>query len=206
MFNGLIREIARVKGFDGTNLDLLAAHKPRIGDSIAVNGACLTVTDVFSGGFRVQIARESKGILALENYARAVHIEPAMQLGERIDGHLLQGHVDCTGTILEIQEFADGREFFVEVDEKFMPFIAHKGFIAIDGVSLTINEVFKRSFRLTIIHHTFFNTLFASYTAKRRVNIETDLFARYAANILLRRDSFRDSLSWDAVEKIMSLY
>ena len=283
MFNGLIREIAQVASFSGDLLRLRARYRPALGDSVAVNGACLSVTRLFADGFAVQLSSETARIIAAQNLRGSVHIEPAMRLGERIDGHLIQGHVDAVGEIYKISKLASGVDFFIRAPLHIAPLLAPKGSVAIDGVSLTINEVLEgggthgRNFngqgldganfthkeprganfssvslrepnssgsnsvrdpnslgtnlksgvqscaiRLTIIPLTLKDTLFGSYKIGRRVNIETDLLARYVAAQLrfvggqpvrgmnTARDestaSGKEGLSWDAVDKILSLY
>ena len=283
MFNGLIREIAQVASFSGDLLRLRAKYRPALGDSVAVNGACLSVTRLFADGFTVQLSSETARVIAAQNLRGPVHIEPAMRLGEHIDGHLIQGHVDAVGEIYKISKLASGVDFFIRAPLHIAPLLAPKGSVAIDGVSLTINEVLEggdmhgRNFnsqgldggnfthkelrganfngaslrgqnfsgsnsvrnlnflganlkseaqscaiRLTIIPLTLKDTLFGSYEIGRRVNIETDLLARYVAAQLrfaggqpvrgtdtARDDSAegeKDGLSWDAVDKILSLY
>ena len=283
MFNGLIREIAQISSFSGDLLRLRARYRPALGDSVAVNGACLSVTRLFADGFAVQLSSETARVIAAQNLRGPVHIEPAMRLGERIDGHLIQGHVDAVGEIYKISKLASGVDFFIRAPLHIASLLAPKGSVAIDGVSLTINEVLEgggthgRNFnsqgldggnftrkelrgansngaslrgpnssgsnsvrdpssldanlksgaqscaiRLTIIPLTLKDTLFGSYKIGRRVNIETDLLARYVAAQLrfaggqivrgmdTARDestaSGKDGLSWDAVDKILSLY
>lgn len=283
MFNGLIREIAQVASFSGDLLRLRARYRPALGDSVAVNGACLSVTRLFADGFAVQLSSETARVIAAQNLRGSVHIEPAMRLGERIDGHLIQGHVDAVGEIYKISKLVSGVDFFIRAPLHIAPLLAPKGSVAIDGVSLTINEVLEgggthgRNFnsqglddgnftrkeprdanfsgvslrrlnfsgsnsvhdlnflganlksgaqscaiRLTIIPLTLKDTLFGSYKIGRRVNIETDLLARYVAARLgfaggqpvCGMDTARDEsaegekegLSWDAVDKILSLY
>ena len=271
MFNGLIREIAQVASFNGDLLRLRARYRPALGDSVAVNGACLSVTRLFADGFTVQLSSETARVIAAQNLHGSVHIEPAMRIGDRIDGHLIQGHVDAVGEIYKISKLASGVDFFIRAPLHIAPLLAPKGSVAIDGVSLTINEVLAGggnfihkdrkgshganfsgsslrgqnfssnsirdlnslganlkseaqscAIRLTIIPLTLKDTLFGSYKIGRRVNIETDLLARYVAAQLrfaggqpvrgmnTARDestaSGKDGLSWDAVDKILSLY
>jgi riboflavin synthase len=204
MFTGLIRETAKVKRLSGNILTLQSTYAPKIGDSIAVNGACLTVIEIAKDGFSVELSLESQKILAMENYKDKVHIEPAMQMGDRFEGHIVQGHVDTVGTIDAIRKNGKSYDVFIKVDAKYLSYIVPKGSITIDGVSLTVNEVFQDRFRLTIIPHTMQETLFATYKTGSRVNIETDMFARYVANILQQQKN--ETVSWDAVEKISALY
>ena len=202
MFTGLIREFAKVESFSNNILTLKAKYKPKIGDSIAVNGACLTVIKVLENSFSVELSPESTKILALENYKNLVHIEPAMQLKDRFEGHIVQGHIDCVGEITKIERLGNSTNFYIKLPKEFLKYIIPKGSVAIDGVSLTINEVFEDSFRLTIIPHTIKNTLFKEYKVGSKVNIETDLFARYLYNMFNKKDS----LTWEQVDKIMASY
>ncbi len=205
MFTGLIREIATVKSFVGSKLTLKAKYRPDIGDSIAINGACLTVTEVLPDGFSVELSPESQKVLAIENYKERVHIEPAMAMGDRFEGHIVQGHVDTVGEIEKITNNGNSYDVFVSVDKKFIPYIVPKGSITVDGVSLTVNEVFEKSFRLTIIPHTMKETLFGSYKKGTRVNIETDMFARYIEHILSAKQK-SNSPSWSEIDKISALF
>ena len=179
MFNGLIRELAKVDSFNNNILKLVSEYIPKIGDSIAVNGVCLTATKIYHNGFEVELSPETQSKIAIENYKNLVHIEPAMRLSDRVDGHLVQGHIDCLGEILEINKNKNSYDVIIKIPEQFMKFVINKGSIAVDGVSLTINDIFSDRFRLTIIPHTFENTLFKTYKIHQKVNIETDMFARY---------------------------
>ena len=204
MFTGLIRELATVKSFQNETLGLKANYKPKIGDSIAINGACLTATKVGDGFFEVELSKESRDLLAMENYTGTVHMEPAMQMGERIEGHMIQGHVDAVGVISKITKNENAWDFYLDVPKEAMRYMMPKGSIAVDGVSLTINEILKTGIRLTIINHTMKNTLFASYKVKQRVNIETDMFARYIYNMLHPENS--QGTSWSDIDRMQSLF
>ena len=202
MFTGLIRELAKVESFSNNILTLKANYKPKIGDSIAVNGACLTVIKIAGNSFSVELSPESTKILALENYKNYVHMEPAMQMGDRFEGHIVQGHVDCVGIIKKIDKSGNSTDFYISLPKEFIKYVITKGSITIDGVSLTVNEVFENSFRLTIIPHTIENTLFKTYKIGSKVNIETDMFARYVYN-MFKKDN---KLSWGDVDRIMASY
>jgi riboflavin synthase len=205
MFTGLIREIAEVKSFIGSKLTIKSKHKPKLGDSIAINGACLTVIEIFADGFSVELSPESQKLLAIENYKNKVHIEPAMMMGDRFEGHIVQGHIDTIGVVEKIVNNGNSFDVYIHVDKKFIPYIVPKGSITIDGVSLTVNEVFEESFRLTIIPHTMQETLFSTYKKGSRVNVETDMFARYIEHILSAKQK-QTNLSWQEVERVSSLY
>lgn len=204
MFTGLIREMAHVESFVGSTLTLKAKYQPKIGDSIAINGACLTVVAIKGNSFSVELSPESQAYLALENYKNQVHMEPAMMMGDRFEGHIVQGHVDCIGVIKSIQNNGNSTDYFIEVPHEQIKFMIPKGSVTIDGVSLTINDVLKNKnqFRLTIIPHTIQNTLFKTYKVSSRVNVETDMFARYIYNMF----NNKNNLSWDQVDSIMAQY
>ncbi len=202
MFTGLIREFAEVKSFKNNFLSLKSSYTPKIGDSIAVNGACLTVVEVKKGEFTVELSFETMDKIAIENLKGLVHIEPAMKLSDRVEGHIVQGHIDTIGIIEKIEKKDRAFDFYISLSKKYMKYVVEKGSIAVDGVSLTVNDVFESSFRLTIIPHTMQKTLFNSYFAGRRVNIETDMFARYIYHIFKKEKN----LSWDEIDKIMAIY
>ena len=202
MFTGLIREFATVISYQNSVLTLKATYKPNIGDSIAVNGVCLTVISVGNQTFSVELSNETRGLMAVENLKGRVHIEPAMKLSDRLEGHIVQGHVDCVGVIESIHKDQNATDFYITYPKDFAPYIAPKGSIAIDGVSLTVNEVTDARFRLTIIPHTFSQTLFGEYKVGTHVNIETDMFARYIYHMIHTKKSF----SWEDVDKMMARY
>ncbi|PSM52051.1 6,7-dimethyl-8-ribityllumazine synthase (riboflavin synthase, alpha subunit) [Campylobacter blaseri] len=202
MFNGLIKEFAEVKEFSGNVLKIKAKYKPNLGDSVSINGACLSVTKLFNDGFSVELSSESRSVLAIENYKDKVHIEPAMRIGDRIDGHLVQGHIDGIGVIYKIEKKESGSDFFIELPKKLMHLVANKGSICVDGVSLTISEILQNGIRISIIPLTLKDTLFGEYRVNRRVNIETDLLARYVARLI----ECKKELTWEKVELISSLY
>ena len=206
MFTGLIREIARVKNFTGEKLCISSKYKAKLGDSIAINGACLSVVEILSDGFCVELSRESQKVLATQNYKDEVHIEPAMMMGDRFEGHVVQGHVDAIGTIKEIKQNGNSYDVFIEISKEFIPFIVPKGSITIDGVSLTVNDVVDNSFRLTIIPITMRETLFKNYKKGTKVNIETDMFARYISHIISHQIKVKQSISWNDVDSISAQY
>ena len=198
--------MAKVVSFKNNYLTLNAKYNPKIGDSIAINGACLTVVRITSDTFTVELSPESQNILAMENFKDEVHMEPAMMMGDRFEGHIVQGHVDCLGTIKSIKSNGNSTDFFISLPSQFLKFVIPKGSVTIDGVSLTINEVLDDSFRLTIIPHTIENTLFKRYKVGTKVNLETDMFARYIYNMFKGSNKKENKMSWDDVDKIMANY
>ena len=202
MFTGLIREVAKVESFDNGKLKIKSKHKAKVGDSIAINGVCLTVTDTFDDGFYLNVASETRSIIDDSKFQGFVHLEPAMRLSDRVEGHIVQGHVDTIGEVIKINKLKNGVDYYIKVPKDKIKYIVPKGSIAIDGVSLTINEVYNDSFRLTIIPHTLENTLIKNYQVGTKVNIETDMFARYVEHILSRKDDNKNALSWSEIDAI----
>ena len=202
MFTGLIREIGYAVSSNGKEIKIKSSIKPKIGDSIAVNGICLTVTAIYSDGFSVEAADETRRIVPPEKLRGRVHLEPAMVMGDRFEGHIVQGHVDTIGSVIDIRAGENAVEFIISVEPEYIKYIIPKGSITIDGVSLTVNDVYEDSFRLTIIPHTVENTLFKYYKIGSRVNIETDLFARYIEHILTHRESHKRGLRWQEIDAI----
>ena len=206
MFTGLIREIGEVVATRGEKLQIKSSLNPKIGDSIAVNGVCLTVTDIFKDSFMVEVADETRSIIPEEKFRGLVHLEPAMQMGDRFEGHIVQGHIDTIGKISSISKGENGISYSIEIDSKKSAFTVPKGSVTIDGISLTINWNKEGSFGVTIIPHTHQNTLFKSYKIGTLLNIETDLFARYIEHILEFKSSQKKAHSWSELESISMGY
>ncbi|WP_121020371.1 riboflavin synthase [Helicobacter vulpis] len=206
MFSGVIHQIALIKAFSHNVLEILSPYCPKLGDSIAVNGACLTVIGLFKGGFALELSAHTQTQIALENYSphARVHIEPALKLNDRLDGHFVQGHVDGIGTIAAIKPDANQVCVQVQAPRHFLQLCIPKGSIALDGVSLTLSALDTQSFSLSIIPYTFENTLFSSYKKGRRVNLESDLLVRSVAHLLGKTP--RSALSWRDVDAIVMGY
>ncbi|KIM02606.1 MAG: riboflavin synthase subunit alpha [Sulfurovum sp. AS07-7] len=205
MFTGLIREIAKVKKYENNILSLIAKHKPHLGDSIAVNGVCLTVIKINNDGFDVELADETRSIIDEKRLQGDVHIEPAMSMSDRFEGHIVQGHIDCIGTVKSITKRENGVDYIIKVPKEHIKYIIPKGSITIDGVSLTVNSVENDAFRLTIIPHTIKETLIGSYTVGTQVNIETDMFARYIEHLLNFKND-KKSIGWGDIDSIAMSY
>jgi len=202
MFTGLIREFADVRHFDRNTVSLKANYTPRIGDSIAVNGVCLSVVSLDQEGFSVELSEETRQHIAVENLKGKVHIEPALSMGDKLDGHMVQGYIDWNGEIQRIDKNGDRVDVMISIPAAYMKFIIPKGSVAIDGVSLTVNDVLKEMFRLTIIPITWEKTLFGGYRVGQKVNVETDMFARYIYHM------FKDKnpLDWNSIDRILASY
>ncbi len=205
MFTGLIREIGKVKAYRNNILSIQSAHRAKLGDSIAVNGICLTVIKVNPDGFDLELADETRAVIDESKLKGKVHIEPAMQMSDRFEGHIVQGHVDCMGEVTEIVKRENGTDYIIKVPTECISHIIPKGSITIDGISLTVNDVYDDRFRITIIPHTLENTLIHTYKKGTKVNIETDMFARYIDHILKHR-SKKQSMGWNEIDAITMSY
>ncbi|WQX96927.1 riboflavin synthase [Helicobacter pylori] len=202
MFSGLIHKIAKVKSFHNNILSIESDLNPKLGDSIAINGACLTAIESSKTHFNVELSQKTQNSVALENYKDLVHIEPALKADASLDGHFVQGHIDAIGVIEKIIHNANQVDFFISASEETLLLCVEQGSIAIDGVSLTLSKVEEKGFWLTIIPYTLENTLFKTYKLKRRVNIETDMLVRSVASILKKTKGFEKNFSWNDTDAL----
>ena len=193
MFTGIIEELAKVENvqeFDDFCTVKIAsnfADKIKIGNSIAINGVCLTATDTDSTCFTVDIVKETldKSSLRNLNDQSYVNLERSMKVSSRIDGHIVQGHVESTSTIVNIESFNNQKNFTIEVDQNYLKYCIKKGSIALDGISLTIAEIADNNITVAIIPHTLESTTLKFKKIGDLVNLETDMFAKYIENILV---------------------
>ncbi len=202
MFTGIIQAKGRIDSMTPTSGDVrlrvvsdgLPFSTYTLGDSISVNGVCLTAVELFDDGFTMDVSNETLRVTALNNLAEGaeVNLEPALAVGDRLGGHLVSGHVDCVGTVVGRENESRSIVFTIEVPDDYTRYIAKKGSVCVDGVSLTINEVSGSRFELNIIPHTAQETIIDSYKVGTTVNIEVDLLARYIERLLGKDD---DSLS-----------
>jgi len=157
-----------------------------VGESIAVNGVCLTAVALRDDGFETDVSVETLDVTSLGNLGVGDHVnlEPSLALGDRLGGHLVSGHVDCLGTVKSQLEDARSVRIAIEIPTEFAPYVAKKGSVTVDGVSLTVNEVRATIFEVNIIPHTADVTIIGEYAEGTRVNIEVDLLARYVERLL----------------------
>jgi riboflavin synthase len=149
------------------------------GDSIAVSGVCLTVVALHPGAFEVDVSRETLACAAGFEQGAAVNLEKALRLSDRLGGHLVSGHVDGLGTVQRLEAAGDNRLLEISVPRELARYIARKGSVAVDGVSLTVNRVEGDHFTINLIPHTLGHTNFDRLQAGAQVNIEIDMLARY---------------------------
>jgi riboflavin synthase len=192
MFTGIITDLGRVRRLRrGDLLDLTIAtafdiSAIPIGASIACSGACLTVVAVEPGAFSAQASVETLAHTTLGQWevGTPVNLERSLRLGDELGGHLVLGHVDGVARIVERRSEAESVRFIVEVPIELAPFIASKGSVALDGVSLTVNELAQDRFGVNIIPHTLSCTTFGQAQPGQQMNLEIDLIARYVARLL----------------------
>lgn len=198
MFTGIIKEIGKVKTISkGPNSStfVIAAKKvltnKEIGDSIAVNGVCVTVTALDQNSFTFQAIEETLNRSNLKSLEinHEVNLEPALTLNQGIDGHLVQGHVDSEG-IVEKLTIADKQAILtIKFPKNISPYLAFKGSITINGVSLTISDLQKETFSVSLIEHTLNNTNLKDLKQGDNINLEIDLIARYLKNLLDNKEN-----------------
>lgn len=197
MFTGLIEEVGKVVRIERTGtsarLTVAAGFPPgevAIGDSIAVSGTCLTVVEKSNGSFTFDVSPETISRTAFRQLksGSVVNLERALRLSDRLDGHLVAGHVDCVATIAERRELSGNILLSFRVPGAFIRYLAEKGSVAIDGVSLTVNNVTEETFSVNIIPLTSSRTTLASKRMGDEVNIETDMLCKYVERLLKFRD------------------
>lgn len=195
MFTGIITDLGRVRRVhaDGdTRIEISTAFDDAtipIGASIACSGVCLTVIDKQPGWFAVQASAETLSCTTLGGWQEgtAVNLERALKMGDELGGHLVSGHVDGVGRVVAIEPEGDSHRFVFEAPEALARFIAPKGSIAVDGISLTVNGVDGRRFGINIIPHTWTQTSLGFVRPDDLVNLEIDMLARYVARLLEHR-------------------
>ena len=199
MFTGIVEEIGVVKE---TSRDRLAfeAHKvlegTKVGDSMAVNGVCLTVVSLENHGFSVNVMPETLRCTNLGrlHYSDQVNLERALVLGGRLGGHLVLGHVDDTGEVMDVTSEETARIMRISAPAKLMTYIVDKGFIAVDGVSLTIVDLDVFSFVVSLVAYTMEHTTLGRKRPGDVVNLEADIIAKYVENLKERK---RQSLNFE---------
>lgn len=202
MFTGIIEEIGLVSSVRPRGGGaIIVVRAPRVlassavGDSIAVNGVCLTLTAVGDSEGHFDASAETlrrTTLCALKRGAR-LNLERALALGGRLGGHLVQGHVDATGTLRRLRPAGESQVMQYDAPSELRPLIVHKGSVAVDGVSLTVSALTTDGFEVSVIPHTLANTTLSGITVGATVNIETDIIGKYVAH--LARQSGRGEIT-----------
>jgi riboflavin synthase len=195
MFTGIIQAVGTMAALEARGGDMalhirtgdLDMRRVALGDSIATNGVCLTVIELPGDGYVADVSRETLAHTTLGELkpGSPVNLEKALTLDSHLGGHLVSGHVDGVGRILERRDDGRSVRFRIEAPAELARYIAHKGSICVDGVSLTVNAVHGSQFELNIVPHTIQATTIVGYGTGTRVNIEVDQIARYLERLLL---------------------
>jgi len=192
MFTGIVTDVGRVRAIErkgDTRIEIETAYDMDgvdIGASIACSGPCLTVVEKGSGWFAVEASAETLDKTALGDWevGTRINLERAMRIGDELGGHIVSGHVDAVATVVDMKPEGDSVRFTFEAPADFAKYIAPKGSVCLDGVSLTVNEVQENQFGVNIISHTQSATSFGGRKVGDRINMEIDTIARYVARLL----------------------
>jgi len=192
MFTGIVEEIGTINNLVNSVLTIQAEKvltDIKLGDSIAVNGTCLTVVNFTESKFSVDLAPETlrRTTFGDLNPGDTVNLERALSANDRFGGHMVQGHVDATGRVISIRDEGDSSIFRISNPKRLKPYLVEKGFIAIDGISLTIVKVLTSSFTLSVIPYTRINTNLRDQRIGGKVNLEVDILAKYVENLMAQR-------------------
>ena len=192
MFTGIVREIGSVERVErkdeGTRLRVRAdlAAELRGGDSVSVGGACLTVAAVSDGAFEADVMNQTLSLTTLGELQPGgrVNLEPPLRAGEPLGGHLVQGHVDGTGTVAAIGEDGFSRRLWISAPPELLRYVVERGSVAVEGVSLTVTGVGEEAFEVALIPETLERTTLRGLEGGSRVNLEVDVIARYAERLM----------------------
>ncbi len=195
MFTGIIESTGKVQAMQDKGGDMrltlntgkLDMSDVALGDSIAVNGVCLTVIEMTHNSFAADVSGETLRLTSLGELSQGspVNLEKALTLQTRLGGHMVSGHVDALGRVLQRKDDARSVWFRLEAPQNLAKYIVHKGSITIDGTSLTVNAVDGNEFELNIVPHTLQETIMGNYQSGTRVNLEVDIIGRYLERLLL---------------------
>ena len=191
MFTGIVEEVGVVAKISDNGMTVRASkvlEDVKLGDSIAVNGTCLTAVSFTKSEFSVDLSPETMRRTSLGQLSEgsSVNLERALLASDRMGGHIVQGHVDGTGRIMSSKTEGDSIIFRVRIPKRLNPYIVEKGFVAVDGISLTVVKRGASSFTLAVIPYTLKNTSLASLSVGDRVNLEADILAKYVESLLGR--------------------
>jgi riboflavin synthase len=189
MFSGIVEEVGSVREAGCDSLTVAASlvlDQTALGDSIAVNGACLTVARLGDGWFGTGVMPETLGRTSLGRLrpGDAVNLERSLTLASRLGGHMVQGHVDGTGTVRALTAEGDALLVTIEAPPAILRYIVEKGYIAVDGASLTVVDHSPTAFRVSLVRYTLDHTIFGRWKAGQAVNLEVDILAKYVERLL----------------------
>jgi riboflavin synthase len=185
MFTGIVRERADVVSFERGRLVVETSVEADVGDSIALDGVCLTVVEVGDGRLAFDVALET--LARAKPFGAEVNVEPALRAGEPLGGHYVQGHVDGSGRIRSIEPEGDGRRVWIEAPSELLRYCVEKGSITVDGASLTIAALADDAFAVALVPHTLAVTTLGRLAAGDAVNLEVDVLAKYVERLVASR-------------------
>ncbi len=191
MFTGIVEEVGTAAGVGAHRLTVRAEmvlDRLKLGDSMSVNGACLTVVALEDSTFSVDVSPETLRRTSLGDLAegQSLNLERPLAVTDRLGGHIVQGHVDGTGRVTSWTPEGDSMILRIRCPKRLMPYIVEKGFVAVDGISLTVVKKGASSFTLSLIPYTLQNTNLQGKVAGDRVNLEADIVAKYVESMLAR--------------------
>ncbi len=182
MFTGLVREIGRVASFEDGRLVVEAAAEAAVGDSVAIDGVCLTVVEAAPGRLAFDVVPET--LDRVKPFGAEVNVEPALRAGDPLGGHQVQGHVDGVGRVATVTDEGEGVRIRIEAAPELLRYCVEKGSVTVDGVSLTVAAVDETGFEVALIPHTLAVTNLSRLTVGGEVNLETDVLAKYVEKLL----------------------
>jgi len=198
MFTGIVEETGIVKSFlrgsNGAEIEIICKtvlEGTKIGDSIAIDGVCETVTGLSQNSFKAKVSEETLSVTNFENLksGQTVNLERALTLNSRLGGHIVSGHVDCRGKFLSKEQLSDFYNLEFEIPHDQEKYIVYKGSVTINGISLTVAQICGNIFKVAIIPHTFQNTNLKELKSGDYVNIETDIIGKYVEKLLSVKDN-----------------
>jgi riboflavin synthase alpha subunit len=178
VFTGIVRDVGRVVSFDGARLVVETSVEAAAGDSVAIDGICLTVVGLEKRRLIFDVVPETLG--RVKPFGAEVNVEPPLRAGDPLGGHYVQGHVDGVGRVQSVEAEGEGLRVFVEAPSDVLRYCVEKGSVAMDGVSLTVAEVADDSFAVALVPHTLGETTLSLLVPGRAVNLEADVLAKYA--------------------------
>ena len=182
MFTGIVHQRGQVASFDGGRLVIESRIEAEVGDSVSVDGVCLTVTDAHDGTLVFDVMVETLNRVKL--FGPQVNLEPALRAGDPLGGHYVQGHVDGVGTVRSFEPEGEGKRVWIDAAPELMRYLVEKGSITVEGVSLTVAGLAEDGFAVALVQHTLAATTLGNLAPGDKVNLEVDVLAKYVERLL----------------------
>ena len=210
MFTGIIEEIGTITSITPNTLGLditveasVVFDDLKLGDSVAINGCCQTVTQIKGKTFTVQAVAQTVNLTNFKNLKQGnnVNLERAVTLNTRLGGHLVAGHIDGVGKIVSVKNLGNSIIFEVSAPANIAKYLIYKGSVAVNGVSLTVCEVNNETFKVSVIPHTFENTIFKNLNVGAEVNLEPDMLAKYVEKLMTKDDNVSSKITLEFLKE-----